>query len=163
MSPASFSTFWAELSTPASAMRRCSDATYSSFIDCARSSAAASTRVSAADAPGCCTVLPVARGSAVITDSAWPSRSRGSTPALATRVPAVPSASRSSATNRCTGSVAVLPAVVAASCAASIAARLRVVNFSAPNWLIWTALLPRAGVWGSAARSATHSAQHAQS
>jgi hypothetical protein len=34
------------------------------------------------------------------------------------------------------GSVWVLPAVVAASWAASIASRLRVVNFSAPNWLI---------------------------
>ena len=30
----------------------------------------------------------------------------------------------------------VLPAVVADSCAASIASRLRVVNFSAPNWLM---------------------------
>ena len=136
VSPASLSTFCAELSTPASAMSRCSDATYSSFIDCARSSAAASTRVSAADAPGCWTVLPVARGSAVMTVSAWPSSTRGSTPALPTRVPAVPSASRSSATSRCTGSVDVLPAVVAASWAASIASRLRVVNFSAPNWLI---------------------------
>ena len=92
--------------------------------------------MSAADAPGCWTVLPVARGSAVMTDSAWASSARGSTPALVTRVPAVPSASRSSATSRWTGSVDVLPAVVAASWAASIAARLRVVNFSAPNWLI---------------------------
>ena len=33
------------------------------------------------------------------------------------------------------GSVWVLPAVVAASCAASMTSRLRVVNFSAPNWL----------------------------
>ena len=71
-----------------------------------------------------------------MTDSAWARSARGSTPALVTRVPAVPSSSRSSATSRCTGSVDVLPAVVAASWAASIAARLRVVNFSAPNWLI---------------------------
>ncbi len=34
------------------------------------------------------------------------------------------------------GSKVVLPAVVAASCAASMASRLRVVNVSAPNWVM---------------------------
>ena len=85
--------------------------------------------------------MPLALGSAVMTASAWASRVRGSTPALVTSVPAVPSASRSSATSRWIGSVAVLPAVVAATWAASIASRLRVVNFSAPNWLIDLLLL----------------------
>ena len=37
--------------------------------------------------------------------------------------------------------MAVLPAVVADSWAASIASRLRVVNFSAPNWLMCGGLL----------------------
>ena len=39
------------------------------------------------------------------------------------------------------GSVWVFPAVVADSWAASIASRLRVVNFSAPNWLMGDGLL----------------------
>ncbi len=99
----------------------------------ARSSAAARTRVSAADAAGCCTVAPVARGRA---SSAAPARAvstAGSTPALPTRVTAVPSGWRSKATSRWIGSVVVLPAVVADSCAASMASRARVVNLSAPN------------------------------
>ena len=92
--------------------------------------------MSAEDAPGCWTVVPLARGSAAWTASACAVSVRGSTPALVTSVPAVPSASLRSATSTWIGSVAMLPAVVAASCAASIAARLRVVNFSAPNWLM---------------------------
>ena len=110
-------------------------ATYSSFIEPARSMALASVRVSAAEAPGCWTVLPLARGSAFIAASARAVSSAASTPALATRLRAVPSSWRSSATSRWIGSVAVLPAVVAESCAASMTSRLRVVNFSAPNWL----------------------------
>src|SRR6478672_13774075 len=109
----------------------------------ARSSAPACTRVSAADAAGCCTVGPLAFGSAVITASAADVRESASTPAFATRLRAVPSAWRNRATSRWIGSVAVLPAVVAASWAASIASRLRVVNFSAPNWLMAWLLLGR--------------------
>src|SRR4051794_17221287 len=90
-----------------------------------------------------------------MTVSACASRVRGSTPALVTSVPAVPSASRSSATSRWIGPVLVLPAVVAASWAASIAPRLRVVNFSAPNWLIWTRS-PASVSRGSAAATPDH-------
>ena len=59
--------------------------------------------------------LPLARGSAFI-DRLGLARAatRGSTPALVPACAAVPSASRSSATSRWIGSVAVLPAVVAA-------------------------------------------------
>ena len=85
-------------------------------------------------------MVPLARGSAASAASACAVSAAGSTPALLIMVPAVPSCGRSRATSRCSGSVAVLPAVVAASWAASIASRLRVVNFSAPNWLM--AVLP---------------------
>jgi len=102
----------------------------------ARSSAIASTRVSAAEAPGCCTVAPVAFGSASRSAAAVCTTAEASAPALVTRVAAVPSSWSSSATNRWIGSVVELPAVVADSWAASIASRARVVNLSAPNWLI---------------------------
>ena len=92
--------------------------------------------MSAAEAPGCWTVAPLARGSASMTCSALAVRPAASTPALVTRLRVVPSVWRSSATRRWIGSVAVLPAVVADSWAASTASRLRVVNFSAPNVLM---------------------------
>ena len=126
------STFWIEPSR-ASEMRRRSVATYSSLAACADEIASPSTQVSARDADGCWTVAPLALGSAFITCSASRVNASASTPAFATRLRAVPSSWRSSATSRWIGSVWVLPPVVAASCAASMTSRLRVVNFSAPN------------------------------
>src|SRR5215213_3753868 len=107
-------------------------------MDAARSSAPPSTRVSAGDAAGCWTVAPLALGSACRAPSARAARDAASAPALPTSWRAVPSASRSSAASRWSGSVCECPAVVAASWAASIASRLRVVNFSAPNVLMST-------------------------
>ena len=95
--------------------------------DAARSSAAASTRVSAADAAGCWTVAPLAPRQRLQRRLRLRGE-RGGVDAGLGR-PAwrrCPSAWRSSATRRWIGSVAVLPAVVADSCAASIASRLRV-------------------------------------
>src|SRR3954447_22813864 len=105
-------------------------------MDAARSRAPASTRVSAGEAAGCWTVAPLAFGSACSAPSAWAARDAASAPALPTSWRAVPSASRSNAARRWLGSVWVWPAVVAASWAVSIASRLRVVNFSAPNVLM---------------------------
>ena len=58
------------------------------------------------------------------------------------------------------GSVLELPAVVADSWAASIASRLRVVNFSAPNWLtgvllrvVWRVLVARTAPVGTTVAS----------
>ncbi len=85
-------------------------------------------------------MAPLAFGSAWSAPSARAARAAASAPALPTSWRAVPSASRSSAASRWVGSVWVLPAVVAASWAVSIASRLRVVNFSAPNWLICTSV-----------------------
>ena len=86
-------------------------------------------------------MAPLALGSAASAASACAVSAPTSTPALLIMVRAVPSCWRSSATSRWIGSVVVLPAVVADSCAASIASRLRVVNFSAPNWLMCAILL----------------------
>src|SRR5580765_1531636 len=105
-------------------------------MDAARSSAPASTRVSAGEAAGCWTVAPLARGSACTAPSTWAARGAASAPALPTSCRAVPSASRRRVASRWIGSVWVWPAVVAASWAVSIASRLRVVNFSAPNVLM---------------------------
>jgi hypothetical protein len=87
-------------------------------------------------------VAPVARGSDSAAATACAVSAAASTPALPTSVAAVPSGCLSSATSRWIGSVVVLPAVVADSCAVSMASRARVVNLSAPNWLM---SLPRAG------------------
>ena len=136
--PASSSTFLALDSTVASAISRWSVATYSSFMPVARSIAVASTRVRAADAAGRWTVAPLALGRPRTAASAAAARVATSTPALVTRLRVVPSSWRSRAASRWMGSVALCPAVVAATWATSIASRLRVVNFSAANWLIPT-------------------------
>ena len=61
----------------------------------------------------------------------------GTTRSLVTK-PGVDVAALAGAASRWMGSVALWPAVVAATWATSIASRLRVVNFSAANWLIPT-------------------------
>ncbi len=81
----------------------------------------------------CWTVAPVALGSARTAASAAADSVATSTPALVTRLRVVPSSWRSSAASRWTGSVVLCPPVVAATWAASMASRLRVVNFSAAN------------------------------
>ena len=154
VSPASSSTFRAGLSVAASATSRCSVATYSSRRSGASSIALASTLVSAAEALACCTVAPLALGSARRAASAVAVSASGSTPAFVTSTRAVPSAWRSRATSRWIGSVWVCPDVVADTWAASITSRLRVVNLSAPNWLMRSLLwLGGAGRAGRARRA----------
>ena len=89
--------------------------------------------MSAGDALGCWTVEPVALGRARWAATAFACRSPGSTPAFITMLRVAPSSCWRRATSRWIASVWVLPPVVAASWAASITSRLRVVNFSAPN------------------------------
>ncbi len=109
--------------------------------------------MSAADAAGCFTVAPLALGSRFIVASAWAVSRAASVPALVTSVRALPSPSRSSATSRWRGSTALWPPVVALSCAASMASRARVVNFSAPNVLMGVCSLSSCGCFHQAQRS----------
>ena len=114
--------------TAASAISRCSVATYASPICSARFSASASTRANEPDRAGWLTEEPVAAGSLAIAPCAAASTTAGSAPTACSSGATVLPGTISSACSRCDGSAFGLPAVSALRSAAETASRLLVVS-----------------------------------
>ena len=122
--------------TAASAISRCSVATYASPICSARFSASASTRANEPDSCGWLTEDPLAAGSLAIAPWAAASTTVGSAPTACSSGATVLPGTISKACSRCEGSALGLPAVRALRRAAETASRLLVVSLLVSIWVL---------------------------